>query len=131
MVSTSRIHVGCRVQGCFGPLVANPNGNTKRRVREKVLGTVIRAVDQHKWEVVFDYDGVSRQCKSNALLVVPNDSGIPLHETAAAPAPAPAAAASVHAPASSDDDASRSMVANALLMVSTSEFVDCCLFHYF
>ena len=106
MPPTIRIHVGCRVSGSYGPLIANPNGS-KRHVRGKVLGTVIKAVDQHKWEVVFDYDGVTRVCRSNSLTIVPNDSGIPLNE------------ASVSDPVLNTVGATSSIGVNAAPLVST------------
>lgn len=108
MVTRNRLHVGCRVVGCYGPLITNPNGRGKRRIRTRVVGTVVKAVDQHKWAVVFDYDGKSRMCKSNSLVVVDDEVGIPLHENEA------------EATAISNDEDSRSIVANALLMVSDS-----------
>ena len=42
------IYIGCRAEGAFGPLVPNPNPKEKGRVREKVCGTVIRAIDQRR-----------------------------------------------------------------------------------
>ena len=50
------ISVGCRVEGAFGPLVPNPNPNPKVKGRVKVCGTVIRAVDQRRWEIVCNLD---------------------------------------------------------------------------
>ena len=55
MSQQKRISAGCRVAGLFGPLVPNPRGH-KRRIRQKVYGTVVRAVDMGRWEVLFDFD---------------------------------------------------------------------------
>ena len=74
------ISVGCRVEGAFGPLVPSPNPKVKRRVREKVCGTVIRAVDHRRWETVCDLDGEIKIVTSNSLKFVPDEFGIPLHE---------------------------------------------------
>ena len=57
MSNSFHISVGCRVEGTFGPPVPNPNPKVKKRVREQVSGTVIRAVDQRRWEIVCDLDG--------------------------------------------------------------------------
>ena len=80
MVSSKRIYPGCRVEGRYGPLQPNPNPNIKRRVREMVVGTVLRAAEQRKWEVLFDFAGKSRTVTSNSLKVVDGDHGVPLDE---------------------------------------------------
>ena len=80
MSNSSHISVGCRVEGAFGPLVDNPNPKVKRRVRERVCGTVIKAVDQRRWEIVSDIDGEIKIITSNALKVVPDEFGVPLYE---------------------------------------------------
>ena len=98
MSNSFHISVGCRVEGTFGPLVPNPNPNpnlnlnpnlnpntnlnpkVKRRVREKVCGTVIRAVDQISWEIVCNLDGDIKNFTLNSLKVVADEFGIPLHE---------------------------------------------------
>ena len=79
MVETIRINVGARVEGNYAPLIENPNGN-KRRVRDKAVGTVVSASGQHKWRVVFDFDGSQKDCPSRSLRVVPLETGIPLDE---------------------------------------------------
>ena len=81
MPSSSHIFVGCRVEGAFGPLIPNPNPKQKRRIREKAYGTVIRAVDQRRWEIVADIDGEIKILTSNSLKVVPDEFGIPIYET--------------------------------------------------
>ena len=80
----SIISVGCRVEGSYGPLVANSNPSIKRRVRSRAIGTVIRASDRHKWEVKFDYDHEIKTVPSNGLTLVPTDTGIPVDEISAA-----------------------------------------------
>ena len=56
MVERTSITVGTRVEGNFGSLIPNPNGG-KRHVRDKAVGTVMSAAGQHKWKVVFNFDG--------------------------------------------------------------------------
>ena len=63
-----------------GPLAANTNPSIKRRRRVKVVGTVLRAVGAHKWDVQFDFDGKSKEVHSKSLVNVPESSGIPLDE---------------------------------------------------
>ena len=79
MVHINRIFAGSRVKGPHGPLVANPNGG-KRRVREKVYGTVIKAIGAHKWEVRFDFDGVINEVTSKSLSLVEGEAGVPVDE---------------------------------------------------
>jgi hypothetical protein len=80
MVRSNHVCVGYRVEGCHGPLVQNPNPSIKRRVRSKVVGTVMRAAELHKWEVVFDYDGKAKVVRSSSLKVVEEGTGVPLDE---------------------------------------------------
>ena len=80
MTKSKRIFVGCRVKGSHGPLVANPNPNIKRRVHSRVVGTVLKANEQHKWEVLLDFNGKVKVCSTKLLLIVPLGRGVPLHE---------------------------------------------------
>ena len=80
MVKSTLISVGTRVEGSFGPLVANPNPNIKRRVRMRVTGTVMNAVGQHNWSVLFDFDGKTQEVHSRSLKIVQNETAIPAHE---------------------------------------------------
>ena len=41
---------------------------------------MIRAVDQRRWEIVYNLDGKIKIFTSNSLNVVPNEFGIPLYE---------------------------------------------------
>ena len=75
-----RIVVGARVEGSHGPLITNPDASKKRRIRSKVVGTVVRATGPQKWDIVFDYDGKSKEVSSKSLTVVPPDTGIPVNE---------------------------------------------------
>ena len=77
MVQWNRIYPGCRVEGAHGDLVPNPRGN-KRRVREKVIGTVIEAAGEHKWKVNFDYNGKEKIVTSKSLKVVQIGAGLPM-----------------------------------------------------
>ena len=80
MTKSKQIFVGCRVEGSHGPLVANPNPNIKRWVFSWVVGTVLKTNEQHKWEVLFDFDGKVKVCSLKLLSIVPLESNIPLHE---------------------------------------------------
>lgn len=83
MARATSLHAGCRVTGSHGPLMENPNPNIKRRVRQKVNGTVIRATGQRRWIVVFDFDGKEKEVTSASLKVATDSAeGIPLNETA-------------------------------------------------
>ena len=78
LTSADRIAVGSRVNGSHGPLKSNPNASIKRRVREVVVGTVVRAAGIAKWDVVFDFDGkVKQNILLQALKLIPRDSRIP------------------------------------------------------
>ena len=46
-----RLEVGCRVSGSFGEYIANPNPNIKRRVRKRIFGRIVKAVDKSQYEV--------------------------------------------------------------------------------
>ena len=80
MVNCTRIFPGARVSGSHGPLEHNPNGKGKRRRRAMVYGTVIKAVGQHQWEVLFDFNNSVQTVTSKSLKVVEAASGIPLNE---------------------------------------------------
>ena len=79
MVHINRMFTGSRVNGPHGPLVENPNGG-KRRVRERVYGTVIKAIGAHKWEVRFDFDGLIKEVTSKSLSLVEGEVGVPVDE---------------------------------------------------
>ena len=72
-----RILVGCRGEGAHDNLMPNPSGN-KRRVRERVAGTVIASTDHNKWRVLFDFNGKEQTVSSNSLAVVDAQVGVPL-----------------------------------------------------
>ena len=79
MAPKLRISVGCRVVGSFGPFLSNPRG-FKRRIRQRVFGTVIQAISNGKFKVLFDFDGRKQSCSSKKLTVVDANAGIPLQE---------------------------------------------------
>ena len=82
MVQSSRLFVGCRVAGCFGPFLSSTSESRRRRKRQRVVGTIIRAADLHKWDVIFDYNGtVKKDVSSRSLTIVSNDVGIPINNT--------------------------------------------------
>ena len=54
-----RLEAGCRVSGSFGDYVPNPNPNIKRRIRMKLYGTILRAVDKKQNEVLWDNNNIS------------------------------------------------------------------------
>ena len=80
MAHSPGIIVGSRVEGYHGPLATNTNPSIKCRRRVKVVGTVLRAVGAHKWDVQFDFDGKSKEVHSKSLVNVSESSGIPLDE---------------------------------------------------
>ena len=80
MANKLRISVGCRVEGGHGPLISNPDPAIKRRVRSRAVGTVLRSVEQRKWEVVFDFDAKVKTVSSSSLTIVESDRAIPLNE---------------------------------------------------
>ena len=61
-----RLEVGCRVSGSFGEYRPNPNPNIKRRVRKRIFGHIICAVDRKKYKVRWD-DGRETEVFSNCL----------------------------------------------------------------
>ena len=82
MLKSKKIFVGCRVEGSHSLLVANPDPKKKRRVHSKVIGTVLKANKQHKWDVLFDFNTKVKVCSSNSLSIVPFGSRVPVHEEA-------------------------------------------------
>ena len=80
MVASEQIVPGIRVTGSHGNLIPNPNPNVKRRVREKVVGTVMKAAGLHRWEVFFYYNKKVQVVSSKSLKIVPAETGIPLNE---------------------------------------------------
>ena len=80
MAHSPGIIVESRVEGYHGSLAANTNPSIKRRRREKVVGTVLRAVGAHKWDVQFDVDSKSKEVHSKSLVNVPESSEIRLDE---------------------------------------------------
>ena len=58
----------------------NLSESVKRRIRDKVYGTVLKTEGLDKWEVCFDYDYACRLVTSRSLKIVPDDVGIPLIE---------------------------------------------------
>lgn len=82
MAHPSRIYIGCRIEGSYGPLQPNPNSNTKRRVRLRVVGTVMSAAGPNMWNVSFDFDGKTKAVHSRSVIIVPDGTAIPVHELA-------------------------------------------------
>ena len=81
MAPTSRIFIGCRVEGSHGPLQPNPNPNIKRSVRMRVVGTVMSAAGLNLWNVMFDFDGkIKEAVHSRSLKIVPDGTAIPVNE---------------------------------------------------
>jgi len=69
------------VIGSHGPLIANPDTNKKRCIRQPIIVTVLRAVGLHLWDIQFDHYGkVNTGVSSRAVKLVPEGSGIPLNE---------------------------------------------------
>ena len=61
-------------------MVANPNLKIKSRVHSRAVGIVVKARDQHKWEILFDCNSKIKKCNSKSLTIVPFKTGVPLHE---------------------------------------------------
>ena len=83
MVRSAHVFVGCRVEGIHGPLTSNPNTHSRRRVREKVVGTVIKAAGLHNWDVNFDFDGKLKTVSSRLSKILSVESGIPVNKITA------------------------------------------------
>ena len=60
----------------------NPNSNTKRRVRLRVVGTVMSAAGPNMWNVSFDFDGKIKAVHSRSVKIVPDGTAIPVNELA-------------------------------------------------
>ena len=58
------------MEGNHSPLVTNPDASKKRRIRSKVVGTVVRAAETYKWGVVFDFGGKTKIVSSRSISVV-------------------------------------------------------------
>ena len=80
MVHPSRISVGCLVEGSLGPLQPNPNPDSKRIIRMRVVRTVLSAAGPHMWNVSFDFDGKTKVVHSCSLKIVPDGTAIPVNE---------------------------------------------------
>ena len=74
-----RITSGSRVSSKHGKLIANPNPNVWRRVKELTYGIVLRAADINKYVVKFD-DGRELICTSCSLKVERASRGVPVLE---------------------------------------------------
>mmetsp|Transcript_31997 Transcript_31997/g.63385 ORF Transcript_31997/g.63385 Transcript_31997/m.63385 type:complete len:83 (+) Transcript_31997:31-279(+) len=61
-----RIHVGSRVSGSHGKLVANPNSQLRRRVKEKLWGIFLESVGGNRYIVRF-VDSSIKECSSTTL----------------------------------------------------------------
>lgn len=81
MAPSSRIFIGCRVEASHGPFQPNPDPEITRRVRMRVVGTVMSAAGPHKWDVMYDFDGKIREAvHSRALKIVSDGTAIPMNE---------------------------------------------------
>ena len=50
-------------------------------MREKVIGTVIKSKEKHMWEVLFDYNGISKVVSLQSLSILQDSQeGVPLNE---------------------------------------------------
>ena len=73
------IIVGSRASGKYGELIENAKGPSFRRMRDWVLGNVVKSVGPNKYQVKFD-NGVVKDVASNVLRIEEDDSGIPVSE---------------------------------------------------
>ena len=82
MVKSQRIRVRSRVAGHFGPFTSDATTPGKRRRRGWVAGTVVKAAEQHKWDILFDFNGEVKQgVSSRSLTIVPEGVGIDIFNT--------------------------------------------------
>lgn len=79
------LEVGCRVSGSFGEYRSNPNPNIRRRVRARLYGNIVCALDRNRYKVAWD-NGTTSDCYSNCLskeasfASLPPDVQLPLAE---------------------------------------------------
>ena len=78
-----RIGTGSRTEGSHGSLISNLDATIKRRIRSKVIGTVVKVAGPHKWNVIFDYNAKVKTIRSRSLKLVETDAGIYLDEECA------------------------------------------------
>ena len=81
----SRLKPGVRVQGKFGPLVANPKatpGKKTRRIRSHGTGVVVEACGPKMWKVKVDQTGEYMNICSYIVKIINNAVGLPVNEIA-------------------------------------------------
>ena len=69
---------GCIVKGSHGKLQLNTNWKN-RRIKEKVIGTVISAICSLEMDSLFDYNGKVKKVTPKSLTLVSSLAGIPIH----------------------------------------------------
>ena len=74
-----RIIFGARVYGSHGQLVQNSNLAIRRRVKERLFGTVVSATECNKYIVKFD-NGLEKECTSRSLRIERSTSAVPVSE---------------------------------------------------
>ena len=72
-----RITAGARVSGSHGQLQANPNAAIRRRVKERLYGTVVSATESNKYIVKFD-NGLEKECTSRSLKLERATTALPV-----------------------------------------------------
>ena len=78
-----KIKAGIRVEGKFGPLVANPEaepGKKSRRILSNATGTVLEAIDAKKWLVKRDQDLEVISVCTCIIRIIYNAVGVPTDE---------------------------------------------------
>ena len=74
-----RITSGARVSGSHGQLRQNPNPAIRRRVKERLYGTVVSATESNKYIVKFD-NGLEKECTSRSLKLERSTTALPVSE---------------------------------------------------
>ena len=74
-----RITSGARVSGSHGQLRPNPNPAIRRRVKERLFGTVVSATECNKYIVKFD-NGLEKTCTSGSLRLERSTTAVPVSE---------------------------------------------------
>ena len=73
-------HILIGTEGSHSSLIAHPATSKKRCIWSKVVGKVLRVVDPHKWDIVFDFDEQPKTVESGSLIIIPLETGIPINE---------------------------------------------------
>ena len=79
-MESSRIIVGCCGEVNYGPLKPNSNPNFKLCISKSTVDNVVHYEVCNKWVVVFNYENMTRDEMPKSLIVLSDESGIPLND---------------------------------------------------